>query len=975
MVPGRGSEDQVCDCECGAPAEAAAAIHAAAAGRRPQNQQQADQSGHGAPHFAVAGGGQAMIHPAAAAAMYQRASPFPGQPEMHFQPQFTAATAMTQYAAYGGGLPAELHVPDPYRSAQHHLPYRNPMELPRGSYLMPASPHGVPAGAYLAAPGPHGLSYYRQLTPGMMHMAAGGSGDPTAGSNVGAAGTGGGGTGGIPPEEAPPPSASSAAPGDGVAGLLAISGSNGSSSTGGGGEGGGPQPKESILESLLAARSERLSAASMEAEDASTSATGGRGYRTTSVATTGASVAGNQETSPSPPLDPAAPHHQQDNDARGKKGRAKGRTGSVDEQLATSAGGGAADVQIGDGGGVCTAAATARGAATASANVSAAVAMHLTGLPAGFPHGVGGGIHHGIGTMQGVRVGVGGIPGIRGMPPPTAVAVSPGGGPMQQYMGPAVGALPAPPPSTQQASVPPQQQQPHQQSSQQQQHLAAGFASHDAFEEHMRQQEKKLQKRAANRKSAQLSRKRKKALIEELRYENQDLQRHEDILEVIPDPVFAFDTTSGRVWFASTSASAHFGLSVQDLTSACFFDLMTEDCSKRLRVLIDTAAKDVTETNSALLHERMTVRFKKRRGAILLGELSGRLSFLNGVTTAVCSVRPLSLATDEIVGKGYFGDASVGELADDTSADQSSSGEDSRSAGTGQTTGSNGDGTSSGTGTGCTSIADEASSSGGVPSLSSLEVKRRDGSTATSSSSSSGGRGGRGSGSTNSSGGSANSTGNSTGSTGSGGGSGSGGSEEGLGEYNSEEADGEGSTDSDVATALSKEKRRMAESESSPPSATAATAASAAAAATTRRKQQLSRPRSVAFGTCVGEAEAEPEAEAGGDKKSSKPSSGRSTLRRTVACDANDGEDNRSPTAEPQIGSGGASGDDRDHNGEKAEAALEVVEWEAAAGLLERKQDHERASNGAASAGDSGSGLSSSKGRKGSANGSKARVR
>ncbi|CAN0513701.1 unnamed protein product, partial [Ectocarpus sp. 12 AP-2014] len=106
---------------------------------------------------------------------------------------------------------------------------------------------------------------------------------------------------------------------------------------------------------------------------------------------------------------------------------------------------------------------------------------------------------------------------------------------------------------------------------------------------------------AANRKSAQLSRKRKKALIEELRYENQDLQRHEDILEVIPDPVFAFDTANGRVWFASTSASAQFGLSVEDLTSACFFDLMTEDCSKRLRVLIDTAAKDVSETNSSLL--------------------------------------------------------------------------------------------------------------------------------------------------------------------------------------------------------------------------------------------------------------------------------------------------------------------------------------------------------------------------------------
>lgn len=130
-----------------------------------------------------------------------------------------------------------------------------------------------------------------------------------------------------------------------------------------------------------------------------------------------------------------------------------------------------------------------------------------------------------------------------------------------------------------------------------------GFASHDAFEEHMRQQEKKLQKRAANRRSAQLSRKRKKALIEELKYENLDLQRHEDILEVIPDPVFAFDTANGGVWFASNSASAQFGLSIEDLTSSNFFDLMTEDCAKRLRVLIETASKGMSESGSALLPE------------------------------------------------------------------------------------------------------------------------------------------------------------------------------------------------------------------------------------------------------------------------------------------------------------------------------------------------------------------------------------
>ncbi|CAM9378978.1 unnamed protein product, partial [Scytosiphon promiscuus] len=511
----------------------------AAAGRRQQQQQpqqNQQQPSHGAAtHFGSVGGCQPMMHPAAAAAaaaaaaMYQqRAAPYPGQQEMRFQPQFAATAAMPQYAAYAGGLPADMHVADMYRNAQapqpqpHHLPYRGaPMDIPRGSYLVPA-----PAPGYLAAPGPHGLGYYRQRP---LHQRR---------------------------HRPPPPQ----------------------------------QPKESILESLLAARSERLSAASMEAEEASLPKSGENG---------------------GPSASPHAPkgrqhdggvHHPKAMSDRNSSSGGGGvdtpkKTGGNHEAQAVKGGaggggGGAGAKKKANGG--CAATDSPRSATTSpQANVSAAVAMHLTGLPqgGGFPGMSGGlphlGLHHGIGTMRGVG-------GLRGMPPPTAVTVPPAAG------GP---------------------------------------------------QEKKLQKRAANRKSAQLSRKRKKALIEELRYENQDLQRHEDILEVIPDPVFAFDTTNGRVWFASTSASAQFGLSVEDLTSACFFDLMTEDCSKRLKVLIDTAAKDVSETNSALLHERMTVRFKKRRGAILLGELSGRLSRLNGVMTAVCSVRPLSLATDEIVGK------------------------------------------------------------------------------------------------------------------------------------------------------------------------------------------------------------------------------------------------------------------------------------------------------------------------------------
>lgn len=47
----------------------------------------------------------------------------------------------------------------------------------------------------------------------------------------------------------------------------------------------------------------------------------------------------------------------------------------------------------------------------------------------------------------------------------------------------------------------------------------------------------------------------------------------------------------------------------------------------------------------------MTVRFKKRKAAIVLGELSGRLSHQGDGIMAVCSVRPLSVATDDLVGK------------------------------------------------------------------------------------------------------------------------------------------------------------------------------------------------------------------------------------------------------------------------------------------------------------------------------------
>ncbi|CAM9673760.1 unnamed protein product [Discosporangium mesarthrocarpum] len=178
-------------------------------------------------------------------------------------------------------------------------------------------------------------------------------------------------------------------------------------------------------------------------------------------------------------------------------------------------------------------------------------------------------------------------------------------------------------------------------------HYASMAHQQMAMEEHLRQQEKKVQKRAANRKSAQLSRKRKKAHIEELKIENEDLQRHEDILEVVPDPVFAFNAVTGKVWFASNSAAAHFGVCLEDLKAGSFYELLTNDCCKRLMTLISNATASMPEQKSVLLKERMTVRFNKRRGTMLLGELSGRVSKEGQNITAVCSIRPLSLMFED----------------------------------------------------------------------------------------------------------------------------------------------------------------------------------------------------------------------------------------------------------------------------------------------------------------------------------------
>jgi len=73
-------------------------------------------------------------------------------------------------------------------------------------------------------------------------------------------------------------------------------------------------------------------------------------------------------------------------------------------------------------------------------------------------------------------------------------------------------------------------------------------------------QRRKLLRRAANRRSAQLSRARKKAHMEELKMDNRKLQRISDFLESIPDLVLCVDIT-GKITYISDNTVCSIKLS------------------------------------------------------------------------------------------------------------------------------------------------------------------------------------------------------------------------------------------------------------------------------------------------------------------------------------------------------------------------------------------------------------------------------
>ena len=168
------------------------------------------------------------------------------------------------------------------------------------------------------------------------------------------------------------------------------------------------------------------------------------------------------------------------------------------------------------------------------------------------------------------------------------------------------------------------------------------------------EEEKKLAKRAANRLSAHLSRKRKKMYIDDVTSENIELRRKVQILQFIPDLIVVFDS-SGSISFASQSASAFIDTQGQNLEGKSFWDYLTEDSVNLIKsAFMDALAQKRNEDDdSALLCHGGSLSVKLvdqkcvgREPSIL--SLKGVVHFNDNAPECISSLRPVGNSTHSL---------------------------------------------------------------------------------------------------------------------------------------------------------------------------------------------------------------------------------------------------------------------------------------------------------------------------------------
>jgi PAS domain S-box-containing protein len=153
--------------------------------------------------------------------------------------------------------------------------------------------------------------------------------------------------------------------------------------------------------------------------------------------------------------------------------------------------------------------------------------------------------------------------------------------------------------------------------------------------------DKRQMKRVANRKSAQLSRKRKKQFIEELKEENDGLRRKEQILRSIPDLVVVFDS-SGKLWFVSESVSRFLDFTATELEGTSFWNRLCDDSVRLLKAAFmdSLAARQADAETAALGSGTWELRLVDKDGSRKVVTLHGVVHFAGDRPECVCSIRP-----------------------------------------------------------------------------------------------------------------------------------------------------------------------------------------------------------------------------------------------------------------------------------------------------------------------------------------------
>ena len=164
-------------------------------------------------------------------------------------------------------------------------------------------------------------------------------------------------------------------------------------------------------------------------------------------------------------------------------------------------------------------------------------------------------------------------------------------------------------------------------------------------------EEKRFLKRTANRRSAQMSRERKKRLIEELKEENDKLRHEEQILHSISDFIVVFDS-SGKMLFVSHSVKRLLNYSRCELEGRSFWERL---CDKSVRILkaafmnaMATRIKgsdmvprgedfDTVPLGSGMLE----LRLLDRDSTYKVVTLNGVVNFSGKDPECVCSIRPV----------------------------------------------------------------------------------------------------------------------------------------------------------------------------------------------------------------------------------------------------------------------------------------------------------------------------------------------